>query len=570
MEYFLRVNLTHKSLLKEQVPERYLLCGGRLLTSSLINNEVDPLCDPLGPHNKLVFAAGLLGGLSIPGSGRLSAGAKSPLTEGIKESNAGGTFAKRISSLGIRAIILEGKSAERNLVLEIRKDSFTLSCYPDLQMKGTYESTKFLQKQYGSNWGICLIGPAGEMGLASACINNVDTKGIPSRVNGRGGLGSVMGSKGLKAIVVEPSRGTTAQAEKAKELKEIIKAFTEIILNHPMTPIYQRYGTILMTQHALRLGAMPCYNFRQGSMPDTDHLKAENLAQVMEERGGEGTPTHGCMPGCIMKCSNIYPDKDGKSLVAPLEYENLIMLGPNIGITDVDQIADLNYLANDLGLDTIEIGAALGVAMDCGYLPFEDYGQARLALEGICQGTVLGRLLGQGALMTGKVLGAERIPVVKGQSMAAYDPRTFKGIGVTYATSPMGADHTAGHTLRFPVDHHKPEGQIEASLNAQIDISVYDSLGLCNFTLPQTIAKPEVLAALVSNYYGVDFTASDLRNIGKEVIRTEYAFNRQAGFTDNDNRLPDFMLTEPLPPTNKVFDVDLEGIKNIYNDILKE
>lgn len=197
MEYFLRVNLTHKSVIKEQVPEMYLLSGGRLLTSSLINNEVDPLCEPLGLHNKLVFAAGLLGGLNIPGSGRLSAGAKSPLTGGIKESNAGGTFAKRISSLGIRAIILEGKSAEKNLVLEIRKDSFTISRYPDLQMKGTYESTKFLQKQYGSDWGICLIGPAGEMGLSSACINNVDTKGTPSRVNGRGGLGSVMGKQEL-------------------------------------------------------------------------------------------------------------------------------------------------------------------------------------------------------------------------------------------------------------------------------------------------------------------------------------------------------------------------------------
>lgn len=569
MEYFLRVNLTQKNITKEQIPKKYRLYGGRLLTSSLINDEVDPLCDPLGPHNKLVLATGLLGGLNIPGSGRLSAGAKSPLTDGIKESNAGGTFARRISGLRIRAIILEGKSAEQNLVLEIGKDNISLRDYPELQMKGVYESSQLLQKQYGSDWGICLIGPAGEMKLASACINNVDTKGIPSRVNGRGGLGAVMGSKGLKGIVVAPSRGIQNQAEKSKELKEGMKAFIEIIQKHPMTPMYQKYGTILMTQHALRLGSMPCYNYSQGTMPGTNQLTAESLTKVMEDRGGEGTPTHGCIPGCIMKCSNIYADKNGKSIVSPLEFENLIMLGPNIGITDSDQIAALNYIANDLGVDTIEIGAALGVAMDCGYLPFEDYEQARSALEGISQGTVLGRLLGQGALMTGKVLGAERIPVVKGQSMAAYDPRTFKGMGVTYATSPMGADHTAGHTLRFPVDHHKADGQIDASLNAQIDTNVYDSLGLCYFTLPQTIAKPEVLADLISNYYDVDFNASDLRNIGKEVIRTEYSFNRQAGFTDQDDRLPDFMLTEPLPPTNKVFDVDLEGIQNIYNDILK-
>ncbi|KUO63046.1 MAG: hypothetical protein APF84_10995 [Gracilibacter sp. BRH_c7a] len=569
MKYFLRVNLTEKSIIKEDVPEKYQLYGGRLLTSSLINDEVDPLCDPIGPDNKLVLAAGLLGGVNIAGSGRLSAGAKSPLTGGIKESNAGGTFARRMSNHGLRAIILEGKSTEQNLVLEIRKDGITLNNYPDLKMKGVYDCTLILQKQYGTDWGICLIGPAGEMRLASACINNVDTKGIPSRVNGRGGLGSVMGSKGLKAIVVEPSPGTPSQAKKQKEIKEVIKEFTEIIQKHPMTPIYQRYGTILMTQHALRLGSMPCYNFRQGSMPNTEHLKAENLTKVIEDRGGEGTPTHGCIPGCIMKCSNIYPDKDGKSLVAPLEYENLIMLGPNIGITDVDQIAALNYIANDLGVDTIEIGAALGVAMDCGVLNFNDYEQARSAMEGIYQGTVLGRLLGQGAYMTGKILGATRIPVVKGQSMAAYDPRTFKGIGVTYATSPMGADHTAGHTLRFPVDHHQAEGQIEASLNAQKDINVYDSLGLCNFTLPQTIAKPEVLAALVSNYYDVDFDTSDLRNIGTEVIRTEYTFNRRAGFTNNDDCLPDFMLNEPLPPTNKVFDVNLAGMKNIYKDILK-
>ena len=194
----LRVNLSTGEIIRQRLPERYSLLGGRHLTAQILNDEVDPLCEPLGENNKLIFAIGLLGGSGrLSSSGRLSAGAKSPLTKGIKESNAGGITGYRMSNLGLRAIILEGISAEKTMVLEIGRDSTRLVHRPELAHRKVYETARSLQTEYGKDWGLIAIGPAGEMGLASACICNADKDGIPGRANGRGGLGAVMGSKGV-------------------------------------------------------------------------------------------------------------------------------------------------------------------------------------------------------------------------------------------------------------------------------------------------------------------------------------------------------------------------------------
>ena len=438
----LRVSLSTGETRRQRLPDRYFLLGGRHLTAQILNDEVDPRCEPLGENNKLIFAIGLLGGSGrLSSSGRLSAGAKSPLTKGIKESNAGGITGYRMSNLGLRAIILEGMSAEKTMVLEIGRDSARLVHRPELAHKGIYETARSLQAEYGRDWGLITIGPAGEMGLASACISNADQDGIPGRANGRGGLGAVMGSKGLKAIVLEPVPGSTNTPKNAEEYREALKQFSKLVIEHPATRGFRDYGTVKSIDSTSVLGCLPCLNFSRGSMPGLEGILGESIRETIMARGGEGSTTHACMPGCLVQCSNIFPDREGKAIVAPIEYESLAMLGPNLGITDLDAIARLNYLANDVGVDSMEIGAALGVAMEAGRLKFGDAAAAEAALQEVASGSVWGRLLGSGVEITGRVLGVRRIPAVKGQSFAAYDPRAAKGMGVTYATSPMGADH---------------------------------------------------------------------------------------------------------------------------------
>ena len=564
----LRVSLSTGETRRQRLPDGYFLLGGRHLTAQILNDEVDPRCEPLGENNKLIFAIGLLGGSGrLSSSGRLSAGAKSPLTKGIKESNAGGITGYCMSNLGLRAIILEGISADKNRILEIGRDSVRLLHRPGLAHKNVYETARLLQAEYGRDWGLIAIGPAGEMGLASACICNADQDGIPGRANGRGGLGAVMGSKGLKAIVLEPIPGWTNTPKNAEGYREALKQFSKLVIEHPATRGFRDYGTVRSIDSTSVLGCLPCRNFSRGSMPGLEGILGGSIRETILARRGEGSTTHACMPGCLVQCSNIFPDREGKAIVAPIEYESLAMLGPNLGITDLDAIARLNFLANDVGVDSMEIGAALGVAMEAGRLQFGDAAAAEAAIQEVASGSVWGRLLGSGAETTGRVLGVRRIPAVKGQSFAAYDPRAAKGMGVTYATSPMGADHSAGYTMHEKVDHHKKEGQVAASLHAQLRAALFDSLGLCNFVGPGTADRHDLLAALVAQFFGVPFDASDLKRIPEEVLRLEMKFNGRAGLNTTSERLPDFIYSERIEPAETLFDVEPEAMEKIFESI---
>jgi aldehyde:ferredoxin oxidoreductase len=277
------------------------------------------------------------------------------------------------------------------------------------------------------------------------------------------------------------------------------------------------------------------------------------------------------MSACIIQCSNVFPDAKGRRLVAPIEYETLIMCGPNLGIGDPDVIARLNRLCNELGLDTIEIGAALGVAAEAGLWDFGDGAQAVKLVEEIGRGTVLGRLLGQGCTTVGRVLGARRVPAVKGQAMSAYDPRGVKGLGVTFATTPMGGDHTAGLTVFASVDHHSPEGQVALSRDTQVTRAAYDALGLCVFLLGSTGGRPELLTDMLNAAHNTNLQPGYVAKLGQSVIAVEREFNLRAGMTQAADRLPSFFRTEPLPPHGEVFDItdselDAVWVKNGGHD----
>ena len=561
-----RINVREQACEVSPVPAGWESLAGRGLIVRILVDEVSGECEPLGRYNKLIFSPGLLVGYGLSSCDRISVGGKSPLTLGIKEANAGGTTGLKLATLGIRALIIENVPQGPGWwVLHISRERARFDAADDLSGKGADETTRLLLQRYGSSIAAALIGPAGEMGLISAGIQNLDKDNVPSRIAARGGLGAVMGSKGLKAIVIDGAGGVKPTIYDLEAYKLARKRYTEVLVNHPQTATYRDYGTAAMAQMCNALGALPTRNFSSGQFEDVGAISGEHMRDLLLERGGESETTHACMAGCSIRCSNTYGDQDGKSIVSPLEYETIGLMGSNLGIANLDTIALMNQKANDLGLDTIELGAALGVAADAGVMTYGDGERALALIDEISQGKPLGRLLGSGATITGRVLNVQRIPAVKGQAMSAYDPRAIKGTGVTYATSAQGADHTSGLTIRAKVNHLDPQGQVDASRNAQYNMAGYDTLGACIFAGFGFGASPESIRDLLNTIYNWQTDTGILQKLGKTTILLEREFNTKAGFTREHDRLPEWMTEEALAPHQVVFDVPPGEMDKIFD-----
>lgn len=561
-----RINLHKKTFHREPVPEKWEKLGGRGLIARILVDEVPPRCYPLGSSNKLIFAPGLLTGHMLSSCDRISIGGKSPLTGGVKEANAGGTTGLKMAHLGIKTLILEDLPLiDEWSVIFINKDGVEFDPADDLVGKGVYDSAKQLLNRYGDKVAVALIGKGGEMQLSAAGILNLDKDKTPSRIAARGGLGAVMGSKKIKAIVFNATGCGKPPLHDENAFRIAQKTYTKALMAHPQTKIYADFGTNAMPSLSHPLGGMPTRNFSSGQFEQIHQIDGDRMRELIIERDGEGETTHACMPGCTIRCSNVFPGDDGKTLVSPLEYETVGLVGSNLGISSLDIIARLNYTINDLGLDSIDIGAALGVAAEAGLMSFGDGQRAMQLIEEIRDGTPLGRILGNGAAITGKVFGVERVPVVKGQAMSAYEPRAIKGTGVTYATSPQGADHTAGLTIRAKIDHLDPTIQAEVSRKAQINMAGYDTLGACIFAGFGFASAPETIRELLVARYGWQVAEDILQSLGKETISLEREFNRKAGFTSVDDRIPEWMTHNPLPPNNSVFDVPEIDLDEIFD-----
>ncbi|MBN2058902.1 MAG: aldehyde ferredoxin oxidoreductase C-terminal domain-containing protein, partial [Deltaproteobacteria bacterium] len=277
-------------------------------------------------------------------------------------------------------------------------------------------------------------------------------------------------------------------------------------------------------------------------------------------------PTHMGCSQCVVHCSNVFVDKEGKYVTSGLEYETIWATGGMCGIDDLDTIARLDKLCDDIGVDTMSTGVAIAVAMDAGYKEFGDKAAAIEMVEEIGKGTKFGKILGNGPAAVGRHFNHKRVPVVKGQSVAAYDPRAMLGNGVTFATSPMGADHTAGNVvgdyLEQKLNPLNPEGQVEASRNLQIAMAAADCTGIC-FMAIVALTTPEGGGALlkaINSKSGTHLAPDDIPALGIRVLKAEREFNRNAGFTNKDDRLPKFYYEEPLPPHNTVFTISDEKI----------
>ena len=561
-----RINLADKELLIEPVPGRWARLGGRALTARILLDEVPPQCEPLGQFNKLIFAPGLLVGHRLSSCDRISIGSKSPLTCGVKESNAGGKTGLHMARLGIKALILEGSVSKYDLsIIYLNKDGIQFKQAEYLKGLGVYESALRLIDEFGKKVAISLIGPAGEMKLKAAGIQNLDRDQVPSRIAARGGLGAVMGSKGVKAIVFDDSGCSDPPMVNVEGFKTARKAYYKALNDHPQTKVYFDYGTAAMTQMCNGFGGLPTRNFSSGVFEDADKISGEYLQEVLLKRGGESKTSHACMVGCAIQCSNVFGDSDGEAIVSPIEYETIGLMGSNLGIGDLDTIAKLNYEVNDMGLDSIEIGAALGVSTEAGLLEFGDGTRTLELVKEIRVGTPLGRIIGNGVHCTGSVFGIERVPAIKKQAISAYDPRAIKGTGVTYATSPQGADHTSGLTIRANIDHLDPDGQVEVSRSAQYKSAGYDSLGVCAFAGFGFSLAPELISKFLNTRYGWEVSENILLELGKECINLEIEFNKRAGLTQADDRIPEWMTLEQLPPHNSVFDVPDAELDKIFS-----
>ena len=568
MKKILRINTKTKEY-KFEEPAQYAKLGGRALTSKIILNEVPAKSDALGDDNKLVIAGGILTGTAATNSGRISVGAKSPLTGGIKESNSGGSFAQKLSKLNILAIVLDGRSD--NLInIFINKDGVQIKDATSYAKNLTYTAMDKIRTEFGEKVAGMLIGPAGEKELFAASIQFSDPKGRPARAAGRGGMGAVMGSKKVKAIIIDDAGTSLIKPKDEETFKTANKRWVETIKEHPVTGTgLPALGTAVLVNIVNEAGAFPTKNFRDGRFEFAADISGEKMVENIEKRGG--VVKEGCHPGCIIQCSQAYHDKNGKYLTSGFEYETIWAFGANCVVKDLDDIATLDHLCDELGVDTIEMGNTIAVAMEGGVIPWGDSKAAIELLKKVGTDDEEGIMIGKGAAFTGEKLGVTRVPVVKRQSLPAYDPRSVKGVGVTYASTPMGADHTAGYgvcqnilKVGGDVDPLKKEGNVEISKNLQIATATLDSLGFClfvAFAVLDTEDSVETMCKIISSVIGENFTADDFINLGVNTLKDELEFNKLAGFTKEDDQLPNFFIEEELPPHNTKWDLSIDEIQ---------
>lgn len=568
-----RVNMSDLSTSIEEVPAAWAGHGGRGLTSTIVAAEVPPTCHPLGVNNKLVFAPGLLSGTPAANSGRLSCGAKSPLTGTIKESNSGGTSAQLLAKCGCKALIIEGQPKDDAWYgLAVTPEGITITKETEVIGMGNFAGTKILGERLGTAQGIIIIGPAGEMKMRSANISVKDPDGN-LRSGGRGGLGAVMGSKRVKFISIDPKDGKVEIADMDK-FRVANKAFAKALIDHPVSQALGTYGTNVLVNIINESGGLPTRNFTKGQFDGHEQISGETMHDLIQERGGK--VKHNCHAGCVIQCSQIYNDVKNKYKTSGFEYESIWALGADCEIDNLDQIAEADHLLDDIGIDSIETAVAIGVAMEAGVLKFGDgEGLLRILTEEVAKGTGLGRIIGGGAGDVGRAYGVTRVPVVKNQAIPAYDPRAIKGMGITYSTSTQGADHTMGYTIATNIlgvggslDPLSKEGQVELSRNLQIATAAIDSTGMCLFIAFAALDDATCLPALIdllNACYDIELTGDDVINLGKSILKTEHAFNLAAGFTNQDDRLPDFFSVEPLPPHNVVWDFSGEEIDTFWN-----
>ncbi|MEM6526744.1 MAG: aldehyde ferredoxin oxidoreductase C-terminal domain-containing protein [Chloroflexota bacterium] len=569
MRKYYDIHLGTQDITEKQMDGEEVVRAGRYhIAKTLLEHDIATV-DPLSPENLLVFSAGPFAGSSFSNANRTSVGCKSPLTGGIKEANGGGTFSYALGQLEIAGFNLHGASDEW-VVIHFHKDGqITFDDAAPYMGKGQFEAAELLHEQYGRRVSLGICGPVGEYEGLLAGISFSDTDRRPTRLAARGGVGAVMGSKKVKAIVVDMNRRPTF-ADK-KKVMDSIKSYAKMLRESPAIAVYTNIGTMAMGDYTNHVGGLPVLNFTKGSTGEAAEdfkMGGDYITELNNSRGGKHS--HACMPGCVIQCSNVYVDEDGNEVSSPVEYETLGLLGTNCGISNPDDLAALNWIANDLGVDTIETGAMIAVLMDGGLGEFGDVEFMGDVMRQMKEGTDDGKIWAQGTARVGEHYDIYRVPVVKKQAISAYDPRVIEITGVTMMVTAQGADHTAGNVPKKKSYDLDLDKIIKLSIAAQVDNAIADSLGLCIFGRSVTNSNVDFIIDSLNAAHGTDLTPEFFRQLGKEVLVLEKEFMVRAGFTAEDDELPDFFYKEALEPADRVARFHGEEVHDMYERLKEE
>ncbi len=551
MRLYHQIDLAAKTITTDELHGEDIVRSGRYLIAKTLLEQNVAAVDPLSDANPLIFSAGPFAGTNFSNANRVSVGCKSPLTGGIKEANGGGTFGFAMGQLQIAGFTLHNACDSWQIIRMTKEGDISFEDASDYMGMGNFETAEKLHEKYGKKVSLALCGPVGEyQGLTSGIsMSDVDLR--PSRLAARGGVGAVMGAKKVKAIVLDLHKMPAMHDR--KKVMGAVKEYKKMLDAEPAIKAFQDIGTAMVADYTNHVGGLPVKNFAIGRAVDTDKeifklggdaLRAQNL-----ERGGE--TTHACMPGCTIQCSNVYADKDGNEVVSPVEYETIGLLGTNCGLSDPDELAHLNYIANDLGVDTIELGGMIGVLMEAGKGEFGDVKFMESVLEEMRKGSEEGKIYAQGTAVVGKHFNVARVPVIKGQAISAYDPRVIEVTGITMMMTAQGADHTAGNMPQYDCKDKDATELVGVSLDAQVSCATADSLGLCIFGRSVTNTHPEFIINACNEAHGIELETEFFYQLGKETLAMELQFNKAAGFTEADDELPSFFYDEALPPSNK-------------------
>ncbi|TYO96456.1 aldehyde ferredoxin oxidoreductase C-terminal domain-containing protein [Desulfallas thermosapovorans] len=552
------VDMQSLTVSKEPLDDAYRELGGKALIAQYMINNVPPQCDPLGAQNQLILCTSVFAGTKFTTTHRLSIGGKSPLTGGIKESNVGGYAAALLAEQGIKLIVVKNIPAGDGLWM-LHIDAAGNASLEDAGAYAgvnNYEFAGKMRERFGDKLATVSIGSAGERLYKSASIQVTEFGyGHPSRAAGRGGLGALMGSKRIKAVVIEkPKEPFKVQYADEAKFNEVCQKLNKMIAAGAKNDPFHNIGTISTIEATGANGILPVDNFSGKLFPAYTEVGANKFMTNLATRGGRNKLA--CQPGCVVQCSNIYNDQDGNYLTSGFEYETIALFGPNCHIADLDAIAKMDRICDDIGVDTIETANAVAMCMETGKIKWGDADAALALLDEMVKGTEFGKLLGNGCEAVGQSLGCQRIPVVKHQALPGYDPRNTKGTGITYATSPMGADHTAGLTMGRAFDDCGRAAQAYASNKLQVAMCFADSM-MCIFAFAHMVPGIPLLADMMAALYGgkADITRVTI-GLGVKTLLTERAFNKAAGMTAEDDRLPEFFYKERSAATGSQFDIN--------------
>lgn len=564
----LRVNLTTGEIKKEptNLQNAKLYIGARGLASKILCDEIDPKIDPLSAANKLIFAPGPLSGTMAPSMGRFDVVCKAPLTNLIAASSSGGSFGPEVKFAGYDMIIVEG-AAKKPVYLWINDDAVEIRDASAVWGKNVPDTTDELRAVTDEDAKLACIGPAGEKKVLFASIMNET-----NRAAGRSGVGAVMGSKMLKAVVVVGTK--PIQVADPEAFEKAVMVARKKISEHPVGGTGLRvYGTDVLTNILNSVGSLPTRNFHDGYYANADKFGGETLTAKYLTR------PRGCF-SCIISCgraTKVTNPKYAGEGEGP-EYESAWGFGSDCDIDDMDAITKANYICNELGLDTITMASTIACAMDlyeAGYITTKDTGGLAIPFGAVEMMVKLvemtgnregfGEQLAEGSLRLATRYGHPEFSMTaKGQEMAAYDPRGVQGIGLNFATNNRGGCHVRGYTISpevlgvpFKVDQHATEGKPELVITFQNLTAALDSTGACLFTTFGIGA--DELAALLSATTGIAYSTADFMKAGERIWNLERIFDLKSFITGKDDRLPDRMMTEAIhtgPSKGEVSHVD--------------